>query len=216
MKILLADSNALIREGFKVVLANLDTNVHLVEASGMHEVMEATSSEDGFDLALLDLSIPGLEGAAGIRSLCEQLPHVPVVALSTAAERNDAIEALENGAMGYIPKSLPVDILVGALRLILAGGAYAPPQLLTAATPARRAGASLGAGNGHALNPGVALTERQREVLSHLARGKSNKEIALELDLSESTVKVHVNRILKALKVKNRSQAALAANGLDV
>ena len=214
MRILLADSNALMREGLKAVLTSLGEDVQIIEAKGIDGAAEAVERPGDFAIALVDPTDEQADRFDRLRALGERLAPTPLVVIAPEEDRREAVHALQNGASGYLPKSLPVDVLLSALRLVLAGGVYAPPKLLlgtvTGSPGVRRVEVNGPTGSGGA------LTERQRDVLAYLAQGKSNKEIAAELQLSESTVKVHVNHILKALKVKNRSQAALIANGLEI
>ena len=121
-------------------------------------------------------------------------------------------KALDLGAAGYIPKSAGMGVMLSALRLVLAGGIYVPPNLLhTQAAPDPASVTEAAA----ALSPD-GLTGRQREVLRLLGEGKANKEIARELDLSENTVKIHVAAVLKALGVNNRTKAAMVARRLGM
>jgi DNA-binding NarL/FixJ family response regulator len=116
-------------------------------------------------------------------------------------------DVLSRGAMGFIPKSATNEVMQGALRLILSGGRYMPPELL-APNSASAPGPSSPAQ--------VHLTDRQREVLGLIVQGKSNKQICRELDLAEATVKIHVTAILRALNVASRAQAIVAANRLGM
>ena len=213
MKILLADHNALMREGLKSILLDFDNEVEIIEATDASGASAAMSDAGGVDLALIDLDLPGLEGSAGLARLHKPHATCPIVALAEGGERADIVAAFEAGAAGFLPKTLPVEVLISALRLILVGGTYAPPEML--ATPAA---ISTPIGLAQLSDGALAsqLTPRQLDVLACLAQGKSNREIATELGLSENTVKVHVNRILKTLQVKNRSQAALTANGMNI
>ena len=211
MKFLLADHNALMREGLKSVLLDFEPEVTVREATDADSASAAMSDAGGVELALVDLDLPGLEGAAGLARLHKAHATCPIVALAESGGRADIVGAFEAGAAGFLPKTLPVEVLIGALRLILAGGTYAPPEMLTTMAVGSAFDRQLA---DEALASG--LTPRQLDVLGCLAQGRSNRDIATELGLSESTVKVHVNRILKALQVKNRSQAALVANGMNI
>jgi DNA-binding NarL/FixJ family response regulator len=211
MNILLADHNALMREGLKSVLLDFEPEVAVREATDADGASAAMSDAGSVELALVDIDLPGLEGSTGLARLHKAHATCPIVALAESGGRADVVGAFEAGAVGFLPKTLPVEVLIGALRLILAGGTYAPPEMLTTM--------AVGAAFDRQLpSDGLAseLTPRQLDVLACLAQGRSNREIATELGLSESTVKVHVNRILKTLQVKNRSQAALTANGMSI
>ncbi len=206
MKILLADDHPLFREGVKPVLQKLDPDVELVEAIDYPTAFEAMHRDGyGVDLALLDLFMPGMSGVEGVIRFRAAFPDLPVVVLSAAEQLDDIQKLLAAGALGYVTKSSPSDVILGALRLVLAGGVYIPPSLLG------------GSFTVSATNHGTALTSRQVEVLRELAKGQSNKQIALALDVTEGTVKIHLAAIFRILKVNNRTEAVLVAQkmGLD-
>jgi len=133
-----------------------------------------------------------------------------VVVLSASNKDHDVRRALELGALGYIPKTTPLDVMLGALKLVLSGGTYIPPEIL------KRASSPTGAGEDAALrSPStLGLTERQIEVLALLREGRTNKAIARALGVSEPTVKNHITAILKTLKVKSRTEAVIASGKL--
>lgn len=204
MKILLADDHALFREGVKQLFSRLDSQVLVLEASTGAEVMRLAQNQPDFDLVLLDLAMPGVDGFAGLAAFRVHAPSVPVVVLSGSEDPADMQAALDGGAAGFIPKASASEVILGALRLVLAGGVYVPPGLLSG-------------------QPGVVsrkqlqeLTPRQCEVLALLGQGMSNKEIGVTLGLSETTVKQHVSAILKTLRVANRMQAVIVGRRLPV
>jgi DNA-binding NarL/FixJ family response regulator len=210
VKLLVIDDHALVREGVKHVLESLEPGTEVLEAGDAAEAL-LLAEREAFDLVLLDLGLPGLDGFQTLELLRERSPALPVIILSGGAERNDVVNALDMGAAGFIPKSFTRELMLQAVRLVLAGGVYIPPQALgmgstvekpspVAATPAtvRQLG----------------LTDRQTEVLALIAQGKPNKVIAAELDISEATVKAHMTEVLRALKVTNRAEAAVAARRL--
>ncbi len=204
MDILLADNNGLMREGLKAVLVDLEDGVQVVEASSADEALDHLSRRNSIGIVLLDMDLPGMADCKGVATIRARAPEIPVVVLAESGDRSSAIRALDAGAAGFLPKSLPVNVLMSALRLVLAGGSYAPPALLTG--PSLNASAAGGASQFSGSELATMLTTRQLDVLSCLGQGRSNREIADQLGLSESTVKVHVNQILKTLQVKNRSQ----------
>lgn len=210
MKILIGDDHLLFREGLRRLLEQMHTGATFVEAGTFGEVLDRCRSGDRFDVILMDLHMPGWEGFSGLDEILAVQPGVPVVIVSASESLNDIRGALDQGATGYIPKSSSVKVMMGALNLILQGGIYVPPGAL-----------AFGSGDsGQRRRPGDAqadrsssfgLTQRQREVLDCLRAGKSNKQIAYELGLSEGTVKIHVTAIFKSLGVRNRTQAVIAA-----
>jgi DNA-binding NarL/FixJ family response regulator len=205
MKVLLADDHALFREGMRHVLSGLADGVEIVEASDCEQALEAADAHDDIALVLLDLNMPGRGGFAALETLSREHLALPIVVLSGSESRTDMQRALEAGAMGFIPKSSTAPVMLSALRLVLAGGVYVPPELVQS-----------GAGE-----PAIPLTEnkpaltpRQIDVLARVVEGKRNKVIGNELGLSEATVKAHVTAVFKALGVTNRIQAARAAERL--
>ena len=207
MKILIADDHELFREGLRHVRGQLDDNVEIVEAGDFSQAFSLAESYPDIDIVLQDLNMPGANWDEGLPRLRSTLPQeVPVVVLSAADDRRSVLQAVEMGAAGYIPKTSSSRVMLSALKLVLSGGVYLPPALIERSTP-----------RGEGLNPAVVeqamsiLTPRQREVLSLLGEGKSNKEIARILELAEGTVKLHVTAILKALNVNNRTRAVVAA-----
>jgi DNA-binding NarL/FixJ family response regulator len=204
MKILVVDDHALIRTALRGVLGQLDGALGMLEASDCRSAFDLIAAHPDLDLVLLDLNLPDMHGLAALEALRARYPALPVVVLSSVNDRASVMQALDLGAMGYIPKLSSNDVLVGALRLVLSGGIYIPPEVLarsaSAASPSGpRAPADLG------------LSEREARVLTLLLEGKSNKLICRELDLAESTVKNHVTQILRALGVTSRTQAVIAA-----
>lgn len=207
MKILIGDDHVLFREGLRRLLEQLKEGSEFIEASSFDELLALCDGDTTFDLVLTDLRMPGWPGFSGIQMLRDKQPGAKVVVVSASEAHADVRDALEHGAAGYIPKSSSVKIMLSALDLIFSGGVYVPPTVL------RESGES--AEPRPAVPPAdpaleQLLTQRQREVLERLREGKSNKQIAHELGLSEGTVKIHMTAIFKSLGVRNRTQAAMA------
>ncbi|WP_448205903.1 response regulator [Azospirillum sp. sgz302134] len=209
MRILIGDDHVLFREGLRRLLEQLKEGATFEEASNFDELLEKAGAGEKYDLVLTDLRMPGWPGFSGIQALREKQPDAKVVVVSASEAHHDVRDALEHGAAGYIPKSSSVKIMLSALDLIFSGGVYVPPTVL-------REGGDVEARIGGAAVPPAdpqlehLLTQRQREVLDRLREGKSNKQIAHELGLSEGTVKIHMTAIFKSLGVRNRTQAAMA------
>jgi len=210
MKILIGDDHVLFREGLRRLLEQLRDNATFAEASNFDELLDmAATKDEAYDLVLTDLRMPGWPGFSGIGMLRDRQPNAKVVVISASEAQSDVREALENGAAGYIPKSSSVKIMLSALDLIFSGGVYVPATVLREGTePDQRGGGSVIPPTDPQLEQ--LLTQRQREVLDRLREGKSNKQIAHELGLSEGTVKIHMTAIFKSLGVRNRTQAAMA------
>ncbi|HUI99766.1 MAG TPA: response regulator transcription factor [Usitatibacter sp.] len=213
MRILVVDDHHLVREGVRPLLGRL------AEAGEAIEVLEAATFREGLvqvkrhpdiELVLLDLRLPDVAGFDALVELQREHPEVPVVVMSGEDDAASVREALERGALGYIPKSSSPEVIVHALRLVLSGGTYVPPEIMGGA--AQAAPRTTGATNAARLG----LTARQGEVLALLVAGKSNKQICRELGLAEGTVKSHLAAIFKALGVATRVQAVIAAGKLGV
>jgi DNA-binding NarL/FixJ family response regulator len=204
MTILIVDDHALIREALRGVLAEL-SDEPVVEAVNARAALESVDSDPEIRLAVVDLHLPDRDGFDVLKSLRAMHPTVAVVVLSAASDKGTVRRALDAGALGFIPKSSTREVMVGALRLVFAGGVYIPPEVLGAdvATATRRSPADVG------------LTDRQTEVLRLMMEGKSNKLICRALALAEPTVKTHVSAVLRALNAANRTEAVLAAASLD-
>lgn len=222
MKILLVDDHPLFREGMRHVLGQLAAHAVLLEAPSGRGTLELAGQHPDLDLILLDLSLPDMGGLEVLAALRQRHPDVPVVILSASEHVADIMLAIENGARGYIPKSSSSQLLLAALRLVFDGGVYVPPAVLASGSPVAIPPAGPGIADpwpaGRALSDPalLGLTQRQWEVLKLIVDGKCNKDIARELGIEASTVKVHVSPVLKALKVTNRVQAVLAVSRLGI
>lgn len=208
MKVLLADDHALFREGVRLVLEELvEGPLQIVEASDFVEALAALRGDEGggIDIGLVDLNMPGMDGFAGIGAIRRAMPDLYLVVVSASENPADIRRALDCGAHGYITKSSSSSAMLEGIRSVLAGETFISPavDLPETGDPDRRNP------DGEALR--AMLTPRQRDVLAMLRQGKSNKEIARDLNLAEITVKLHVTAILRALSVENRTQAAILA-----
>lgn len=223
MKFLVADDHPLVRRALSLSLEHIRPDATLLEAETAAQARSHVTAHPDIDLVLLDLSMPDSEGLDGLRQIKALLPGAPVAVVSADESAETALRALAAGAAGYLPKSLPEDVLRAAISLILAGGMYVPSLVADAAgasaAPAPRraalppvSGAAPGAApGGRGASGAESLTQRQREVLDLVIEGLSNKEIAERLDLAEATVKVHMTAILRAYGVNNRTKAISAA-----
>lgn len=214
MKFLVVDDHALIREALRGVLVELQRDAVVLEAGTCGEAMALIHQHADLSLMLLDLKLPDRDGFDIMTELREHHPALSIVMLSAFNDRDNVIKALDGGALGFIPKTGSRDVLLGALRLILAGGIYIPPDILNR-TPSATVAPSRPAAAARRPSPtDLGLTERQVDVLALMMQGKSNKLICRALDLAEPTVKNHVSAILKALNVTNRTEAVLAVAAL--
>jgi DNA-binding NarL/FixJ family response regulator len=217
MKILIVDDHVLIREGLRQVLKDLNQHIHLIEAADSAMAFRLADEHADIDLVLLDLRLPGMSGFEALVELRKRHPGLPVVVISAHEEREHVVEAIDRGAMGFIPKSCSSTMLLSALRLVLSGGVYLPAGALARAPAAARvAGPAQPAPPQPSSSAALGLTPRQADVLTLLIQGKPNKIISRELGLAEGTVKIHVTAILKALNVVNRTQAVIEVGRLGL
>ncbi|MBL8341166.1 MAG: response regulator transcription factor [Rubrivivax sp.] len=211
MKLLVVDDHSLIREAVRHVVQALADAVTVLTAAGCDEGFVIAERESELELLLLDFNLRGgLSGVAAIKAWRQRHPALPVVVLSSAEDHTTVLAAMAAGAAGFIPKASSNEVMVSALRLVLAGGKYLPAEVL-----ARDAGAPSRVAEPASVES-LGLSPRQLEVLELIARGKPNKIICDELGLAERTVKAHVTEVLRALGVSSRTQAALAAARLGL
>ena len=218
MKILLVDDHPLILEALQHVLQQLDGEVAVLDAQNAQSGRELVAANPDAGLLLLDLHLPGAVGMSLLAELRQSFPAVPVVVLSASDRREDVLQAIDLGAMGFIPKSSTNRVMLQALRLILSGGVYLPPEIFTQRDMSDAGSPRTSEPNAtHAMHPrDLGLTERQSQVFALVLQGKSNKVICRELGLAEGTVKIHVAAILRALNVNSRTQAVIEASRLGL
>ena len=215
LKVLVIDDHPLVQEGVAAALESLGHDVNVISAADSAQGLTAAAANPDIDLVLLDLALPGMSGLGLINALHERFPSLPVVVLSALEDPETVRQAITAGAMGFVPKSAQTRVLIEVLQQVLEGNVSAPGNVHAA--PSGSAAGAQGSGGGHGSEPDVALlTLRQLEVLSRLCQGKTNKQIATELGLSEKTVKAHVTAIFKVLGVVNRTQAVLVARRIGM
>ena len=213
MKVLVVDDHPLVREGLRLSLDALDPRAEVLEASSADEAFACTDQHPDLDLVLLDLGLPGLPGLVALEELRARGCKARIVIVSASSAQSDVVAALNSGAAGFIPKLSSSDVLIQALRLVLAGGVYVPPQALGSLD---LPGANDAADAFPKSLQQLGLSERQKQVLALVAQGKPNKVIASDLQIAEPTVKAHVTEILRALRVTNRAQAMIVARRFGV
>lgn len=198
MRILLADDHELVRDTISAFLER-EGGFEVVVSDDYPAAAQRIMDDGPFDLVLLDYAMPGMEGLKTLSAAKELNQNKPVALISGAADKTIAQEALAAGAAGFLPKSMAAKSLISAVKFMAMGEQYAPLDFMTAADP-------------KADHPLAAkLSEREMQVLGGLTEGKSNKEIARDLDLQEVTIKLHVKTLCRKLDAKNRTQAALVA-----
>ena len=220
MKILVVDDHPLVREALREHLRQLQPQVQIYEARNNAEAHALAQQYSDLDLVLLDLNLPDAHGFSALAMLRERYPALPVVVFSAESDRKTVLEALDNGAMGFVPKTANTQVILNALRLVLSGSVYLPPEVLSGPTTADPPGSGLTVDrrrHSSARTPAdLGMTPRQAQILALLVQGKSNKIISRELDLAESTVKIHITSVLRALNVTNRVQAVIAVGRMEL
>jgi len=205
--IAIVDPSRLRRECLRLALAQHSPDRRVTEASDADEVIRLAAGGDRFDLVLIGAATADHIDLRQIEALRHALPDTPLVVVAETDNSQRARQILSTGARGFLPASLSLRVLIGAIDLVLAGGVYVPSTLIEGGQ------SRVGGWAGNAPEPWSELTRRQRDVLGLISQGKSNKLIADALSMSESTVKAHVKQIIKRLNVANRTQAALVATG---
>lgn len=201
-KVLIADGHPLFREGLQAVVAQVLGACDCDEAQDIGQAQALLDGTGPYRLVLLDLDTPGMNGFNGLIALRNIAPDVPIAIVSGVEDAAMILDCITYGASGFVPKTLPKDAMAAALRRILSGELYLPRSH----APAPRLGLA------DRLDETIAaLTPQQRRVLAMMVQGKSNKLIAKELDISESTVKAHVSAVLRKLNVHSRTQAVINA-----
>ena len=207
MKLLLIDDHALFRVGLESLLERRGIDVAAKTGDGEEGLHLA--DELDVDIILLDLRMPKMGGIELLKKLRERDVKTPVVMLTTSSDEGDLVESLRCGAQGYLLKEMEPDELVVALRDIVSGKTVVAAELTDVLARVVRQGDSRSTVN--ATSPFDKLTPREREILSHLSEGQSNKVIARNLGISDGTVKLHVKSILRKLDVHSRVEAAVMA-----
>lgn len=237
---LIIDDHPLIRDAVRMTLASLGPGGRIDMADSFASARRLLEAGAEWDFALLDLSLPDCEGFEGLAAFRELRPTLPTIVLSGRTDRETILRCLDLGAAGYIPKTSQSDVISDALRLVASGHVYLPREALgrdflreaplrpgvAASEPPSASGFApprapapppVAASAGAALDPRrLGLTDRQCDVLRLILRGLPNKLICRQLDLAEGTVKVHVSAVLRALGVRNRTQAVIAASRMGL
>ena len=201
LKFVIADDHPLFRGALKQALSGLDEQAQVLEAGDFDATRAIVAANDDLDLILLDLSMPGVSGLSGLVTLRGLQAGVPVVVVSARDDRETVRRALSLGASGFISKSSNLEQLRNAIRVVLDGGVWAPDEL------------ELGVERDQEISELIerlqTLTPQQTRVLTMIAEGLLNKQIAYELSVSEATIKAHVSAILQKLGVDSRTQAVI-------
>jgi len=212
LRLLVVDDHTLFRRGLIALLSQYDRVMVVGEAADAGEA-QRRATELQPDLILLDNHLPGVRGVDALPGLREASPCSRVLMLTVSEDSEDLAAALRGGAQGYVLKTIDSDALLAAIMRCVAGESVVSPELTGKLVQAlRSASPGVGGGAPAAPHPIDALSPREREITSQIARGASNKEIARALDIAETTVKIHVQHILRKLGLSSRVQAAVFAS----
>jgi DNA-binding NarL/FixJ family response regulator len=206
-RILIADDHPLVRGALRQAVAGAVPGAIISECGDMDELSASLEKAKGTDLVLLDLNMPGVRGFSGLMYMRAQYPDIPVVVVSANEERDTIRRCIDFGASGYIPKTTDVEVMRSAVRQVLEGGAWTPPDVNLSSPPDKE--------TADIVRRLSSLTPQQVRVLMMLSEGLLNKQIAYELSVSEATVKAHVSAILQKLGVDSRTQAVIAASKIE-
>lgn len=208
MKVLITDEQSLFRDGLSLRLKQINQDITILQSSNLIEMQKILSKENDIDILILDIDLAELNATEIINKIKTLAPNTKIIAISSSEETRNIKKILSCGVKGYIPKRSDSNILSGALKLILDGGTYIPPVMLDNGLDS----------NPYHTNPTLKknLTNRQSQVLDLIAQGKSNKQIAYDMGVSEATVKLHINALLRSLKVNNRTQAVITAQKMGL
>jgi len=208
-KIIIADDHPLFRAAMQQAVMQLVPDVEIEQAESLPGLQKVVEQHSNADLILLDLQMPGAHGYSGLVFLRSHFPEIPVIVVSACEDPAIMCQALDHRASGYIAKSSPLDDISEAIRKVLEGDLYLPEV-------ARR--------HQHQPNQNAmdlaerlaSLTPQQFRVLTMMAEGMLNKQIAYDLEVSEATIKAHVTAIFRKLGVRTRTQAVIAVQSLDI
>lgn len=219
VRILVVDDHTLFRRGLTALLSRSSALTVVGDAGDAGEA-QRRAEELRPDLILLDNHLPGVHGVAALPALRAALPQVRIILLTVSEDENDLAAALRGGANGYLLKTMDADALIAAILRVMRGESVIAEEMTTKLVAAYRDAAS-GTVNGFAetesavptVSPLAQLSPRELEILRAIARGESNKVIARRLAIAETTVKIHVQHVLRKLNVASRVQAAVIATG---
>jgi len=207
-RLIIADDHPLFRGALREAVAGLFQDVEIAEAGSFDDVTKLLERGGDVDLILLDLTMPGVRGFSGLMYLRAQYPSVPIVVVSANDDPSVIRRCMDFGASGFIPKTLGIEDMRGAIARVFEGGIWTPPDV--------ELGAGSDAETADLMSRLASLTPQQVRVLMMLSEGLLNKQIAYELGVSEATVKAHVSAILQKLGVESRTQAVIAASRIEL
>jgi DNA-binding NarL/FixJ family response regulator len=206
--LIIADDHPLFRGALREAVSGLFEDLDIAEAGSFEDLAKLLERGADVDLILLDLTMPGVRGFSGLMYLRAQYPSVPIIVVSANDDPGVIRRCMDFGASGFIPKTLGIEAMRGAITRVFQGGVWTPPEI--------DLGAGADAETADLLTRLTSLTPQQVRVLMMLSEGLLNKQIAYELGVSEATVKAHVSAILQKLGVESRTQAVIAASKIEL
>jgi len=214
MTVLVCDDHPLVRTALCATASNLIPDHRVVGARDFGDAWRMADEEDEIALCLVDLHMPGADPITGLQGIKQRAPEAKVMVITGSDSDEELLAVLRCGVDGFVSKTAEPGVVEAAIRLVMAGGRYLPPRLEQLATGASDEAPKATARERVSVQVLYGrISERQRDVLKLMAVGRSNKEIAKELDLSPATVKTHVANIIAALGAANRTEAAAHARG---
>jgi len=200
LKIVIADDHDLVRDAIITLIERDDPNSEVFGASDFDSARELLDQQVDVDVLLLDVIMPGMANMTSVRTIRDNYPNIPVVLMSGQISHGDVERGFEMGARGFIPKTMNGKTLLSVLHLVISGARYIPDLVLDEPSESKKANTD---------SPD--LSARELDVLNELVKGLSNKVIAKNLGIEETTVKLHLRSLFKKLEVKNRTEAVIAA-----
>jgi len=219
VRVIVTDDRRLCRECLRLLIETFDPKIEVAEADDTAQISALLQEDPDYSVVLYNLLVPDGEGIEFVRGLRESIPGIPLIVLCDFDDAEIMRGVMMSGAKAFLPSTTPSPVMVAVLRLVIAGGSYAPPAMLLD-SPARMALPGPRGGRGQAdRETAIAehfpiLTPRQRSVLALLSQGYMNRDIASALGMCENTVKAHVKQVMRKLNADNRTQAALMADRL--
>jgi DNA-binding NarL/FixJ family response regulator len=207
MKILIADDHALFRDGLALRLEQIAPEAAILQASNYAQIFKIIKSDNNISAIVLDIEMQDMPWFDALQEIRRTLPDTALIVVSASEDSRTIRSVMSTGAKGYIPKRSDSKVFDNAFKLVFDGGTYVPPILINNPPINNLSTKSTGL---------KTLTNRQSQVLDLIAQGKSNKQIAYDMGVSESTVKLHINALLRSLHVSNRTQAVITAQKLGI
>jgi len=219
VRVIVTDDRRLCRECLRLLIETFDPKIEVAEADDPAQISALLQEDPDYSVVLYNLVLPGDEGIEFVRGLRDSIPDMPLIVLCDFDDPEVMRGVMACGAKAFLPSTTPSPVMVAVLRLVVAGGSYAPPAMLLD-SPERMAEPGLRENRARTDREAVIaehfpiLTPRQRSVLALLSQGYMNRDIASALGMCENTVKAHVKQVMRKLSVDNRTQAALMADRL--